>query len=593
MSDEVETTLEDQLLEEAASKGALGKAAIYTRLSGPGWLQGAITLGGGSLAGALYLGVIVGYEMMWLQPIAMILGVIMLSAISYVTLSTGERPFQTLKNHISPVLAWGWLIATIMANIVWCLPQFALGTAAVHQNLLPSMQGMGTLYESETITVDTGKAIIAGVILVVASIVVWFYNSGSKGIKLFELILKGMVGIVVLSFFGVVAAMTVQGALDWGNIFAGLVPNLNYLFEPVPALADPIAASGSYADWWKSTVAGIQKDRIITAFATAVGINMTFLLPYSMLRKGWGTKHRGLAIFDLSIGLIVPFVLATGCVVIAAASQFHGKTGDIFSAIEAGKADAKEVKAYNGFVDKRLAKEFGDDADFKAMLADIADDASAGHAAALTKRNELRAALPQADKEISAMLAGRDNFALASTLEPLVGSGIAQTLFGVGVLGMAVSTIIILMLINGFAICELFNVPAEGWMHRFGSFIPAVGVIGPFVWGKAAPALATPTSVIGGAMLPIAYFSFLLLMNSRRALGDAAPTGFKRLVWNVLMVLATLAAGFGSAWGLFGKQMKIYGNEIPIGNIALGALAILLVLGTIGFMSKQSEGADT
>ena len=39
-------------------------------------------------------------------------------------------------------------------------------------------------------------------------------------------------------------------------------------------------------------VANIQKDRIITAFATAVGINMTFLLPYSMLRKGWGVKHR-------------------------------------------------------------------------------------------------------------------------------------------------------------------------------------------------------------------------------------------------------------------------------------------------------------
>ncbi len=73
----------------------------------------------------------------------MILGVIMLSAISYVTLSTGERPFQTLKNHISPVLAWGWLIATIMANIVWCLPQFALGTAAVQQNLLPSLNNEG------------------------------------------------------------------------------------------------------------------------------------------------------------------------------------------------------------------------------------------------------------------------------------------------------------------------------------------------------------------------------------------------------------------------------------------------------------------
>ena len=141
------------------------------------------------------------------------------------------------------------------------------------------------------------------------------------------------------------------------------------------------------------------------------------------------------------------------------------------------------------------------------------------------------------------------------------------------------------MLINGFAFCELLEVPAEGTMHRIGSFIPAVGILGPFVWGAAAPALATPTSVIGGAMLPIAYFSFLLLMNSKRALGDSMPSGGKRLLWNALMIPATVIAGFASAWGLFGKMMFGF----PIGNVALGVLAILLVLGLVGFLGKQSE----
>ena len=197
---------ERQLILEARQKGPLATLGTYIRLSGPGWLQGAITLGGGSLAGALYLGVIMGYHMMWLQPIAMILGVIMLSAISYVTLSTGERPFRAINRHVSPLLGWGWLIATIMANIVWCLPQFALGTAAILQNLAPGLA-----------TSETGKPIAAVSLLVLASIVVWFYNSGSWGIKLFEIILKIMVGIVVLSFFGVVIAMTTKGALDWGR----------------------------------------------------------------------------------------------------------------------------------------------------------------------------------------------------------------------------------------------------------------------------------------------------------------------------------------------------------------------------------------
>ena len=548
---------EEVLLESAQTAGPLGKAAIYTRLSGPGWLQGAITLGGGSLAGALYLGVLMGTEMMWLQPVAMILGVVMLSAISYVTLSTGERPFYTIKTRISPVLAWGWLIATMMANIVWCLPQFALGTAAVQQNLVPSL-GNPDGY---------GKIIVAVSILCVASVVVWFYNSGSKGIKAFELILKGMVGIVVLSFFGVVLALSMKGAIDWGQIFAGFVPNLSFLFEPVPVLADQIQQTGTFSDWWTTKVAGIQKDVIIAAFATAVGINMTFLLPYSMLRKGWGVRQRGLAIFDLSIGLIVPFVLATGCVVIAAASQFHGKTEDVMAKVRAGDESATEVKAYYEYVDDRI----------KQQSPDIADEDLAA----------AREALPEADKKVAAMLVKRNNNALAATLQPLVGDTIAQTVFGVGVLGMAVSTIIILMLINGFAFCELLDVPAEGTMHRIGSFIPAVGVLGPFVWGAAAPALAVPTSVIGGAMLPIAYVSFLLLMNSRSVLGDAMPTGAKRIIWNAMMILGTVVSSFASAWGLYGKTMFGF----PIGIVALVFLAILLIIGFVSFLQKQSKAA--
>jgi Mn2+/Fe2+ NRAMP family transporter len=549
------TSREEALLDEAQTAGLLGKAAIYTRLSGPGWLQGAITLGGGSLAGALYLGVLMGTEMMWLQPVAMILGVVMLSAISYVTLSTGERPFHTIKTRISPVLAWGWLIATMMANIVWCLPQFALGTAAVQQNLVPSLGN------------PEGKVIVAVAILCVASVVVWFYNSGSKGIKIFELILKGMVGIVVLSFFGVVLALSMKGAIDWGQIFAGFVPKLNFLFEPVPVLAEQIQQTGEASEWWTTKVAGTQKDVIIAAFATAVGINMTFLLPYSMLRKGWGVRQRGLAIFDLSIGLIVPFVLATGCVVIAAASQFHGKTDDVMKKVLAGDDSAKEVQAYFDYLDDRV----------QYANPNISDELLPA----------AREALPEADKKVAAMLVKRNNNALAGTLEPLVGDTIAQTVFGVGVLGMAVSTIIILMLINGFAFCELLNVPAEGTMHRIGSFIPAVGVLGPFVWGAAAPALAVPTSVIGGAMLPIAYVSFLLLMNSKSVLGDAMPTGSKRVVWNALMLLGTVVSAFASAWGLYGKKM--YG--FPIGIVALVFLAVLLVIGFVSFLQKQAKAA--
>ena len=83
---------EKELLASVADKGAGEKVKTYAKLCGPGWLQSAITLGGGSLVGALGLGVIGGTGFMWVQPVAMILGVILLSAIAYVTLSHWRAP---------------------------------------------------------------------------------------------------------------------------------------------------------------------------------------------------------------------------------------------------------------------------------------------------------------------------------------------------------------------------------------------------------------------------------------------------------------------------------------------------------------------
>ncbi|MEC8988049.1 MAG: divalent metal cation transporter, partial [Verrucomicrobiota bacterium] len=296
---------EKNLLAEANQKPLLARWGTFAKLSGPGWLQGAITLGGGSLAGSLYIGVIGGYELLWLQPLMMIFGVLMLSVIGYVTLSTGEKPFRAINKHINPVLGWGWLIAALLANLVWAMPQFSLGTAAIQQNF-------GILDGAY------GKYICALILFVIGAAVVWSYDSGSRGVKVFEIILKIMVAVVVLSFFGVVVVMS--GSLNWGAIFAGFIPNFSLLSEPASKFTEIIRES-SDPGYWNDIILSSQRDRMVTAAATAVGINMTFLLPYSMLRKGWGREHRGLATFDLSLGLFLPFFLATTCVVIASASQ--------------------------------------------------------------------------------------------------------------------------------------------------------------------------------------------------------------------------------------------------------------------------------
>jgi len=95
-----ELSKEDRILQSVEGKSFLVRLIAFIKLSGPGWLQGAITLGGGSLAGSLFLGSTLGYQAMWVQPVAMICGVIMLSAIAYVTLSVESRPFHSINKHI-------------------------------------------------------------------------------------------------------------------------------------------------------------------------------------------------------------------------------------------------------------------------------------------------------------------------------------------------------------------------------------------------------------------------------------------------------------------------------------------------------------
>jgi predicted lipid-binding transport protein (Tim44 family) len=76
-------------------------------------------------------------------------------------------------------------------------------------------------------------------------------------------------------------------------------------------------------------------------------------------------------------------------------------------------------------------------------------------------------------------------------------------------------------------------------------------------------------------------------MNSRSVLGDAMPTGAKRIIWNALMILGTVVSSFASAWGLYGKTMFGF----PIGIVALVFLAILLIIGFVSFLQKQAKAA--
>ncbi len=152
------------------------------------------------------------------------------------------------------------------------------------------------------------------------------------------------------------------------------------------------------------------------------------------------------------------------------------------------------------------------------------------------------------------MTAKRSQLELANSLEPFTGPFVSQYLFGFGVLAMAISTIVILMLINGFAFCEALGVEHSGANHRIGCLIAGiVGFFGPIIWANHGPWLAIPTSVAGYSMLPIAAFAFLFLLNSKSLLGEDKPSGGRLIKWNLLMGISTIVAALGSCWASYGK----------------------------------------
>ena len=156
------------------------------------------------------------------------------------------------------------------------------------------------------------------------------------------------------------------------------------------------------------------------------------------------------------------------------------------------------------------------------------------------------------------MLVERKATALANSLEQLTGKkAVSQIVFGIGVVGMAISTIIILMLINGFTFTEMLGAKIGGAKHRFGAMLPGfTGLLG-YLWfwrgDKPDFWLAVPTSVFGMVLLPIAYISFFLLINNKNLMRDAMPTGGKRVALNIAMLVALAAATIGAGGAIWNK----------------------------------------
>lgn len=273
-------------LAELEARPPLARALGYLGLGGPGYLQSAMTLGGGTAAASLFAGAVFGYQLLWVAPLAMLLGVVMLSAVAHQTLSTGLRPFEAMRHFAGAPLAYAWALGALVSSIIWHFPQYTLASAVlVDMGEVVGLPGLQPQWTS-------------WFVLAWAVGLSMLYGTSPAMVRGYERVLKYMVWSIVLCFGWVVAR---TGISDWGALARG------FLTFQVPAERNGV-------------VGGVV---VLSGLAAAVGVNMLFLYPYTLLARGWGREHRRLARFDLLGGMLLPYTLATSLMVIATANTIY------------------------------------------------------------------------------------------------------------------------------------------------------------------------------------------------------------------------------------------------------------------------------
>lgn len=431
------TSNEIRQLEALAGLPAWRRLPGYIRLSGPGWLQGAMTLGGGSAIASLTIGGVYGYELLWVQPLSMIIGCIMLFALSHQTLSTGERPFVAMARYVNPALAWAWAIAALVSSIIWGFSHYPL-SAGMLEEIIEVGTGF-SLRESGGWARELYLFVLAVAVWCLCAYTAWNYGSGGRGVRLFETGIKLLSSMIIISFAWVVISASLNGVIDWSAALAGLIP------RSLPTDSQGVTT-------------------IMAALGTAVGINMTFVFGYTLLHRGWGRAHRQLSRYDIVMGLVIPYILVTGLISIAAAGAFYGSDMSI-----AGKLSPAEASSM---------------------------------------------------------------FAAAG-----LGQFTGRMIFALGILGMAVGSLVMHMLCCGSAAAEMFGWAQDSRNYKLALLAPTPAVLGVFVWSTMGAYVVLPTSAICGVLLPIAYLGWLLLNNRPDYLGADMPVGGKRLLYNSAMVL--------------------------------------------------------
>ena len=162
---------------------------------------------------------------------------------------------------------------------------------------------------------------------------------------------------------------------------------------------------------------------------------------------------------------------------------------------------------------------------------------------------------------------------------------------------MGFSTIVVLMLINGYAFAEIAGYYDSRVVRSLGAIIAlAAGISWVWLWqGQSQTYLLIVAGTFAAVLLPIAYFAFFLMMNSESLLGDDKPRGLWMLIWNLLMIIGVAGAVAAAVLSVKGKLSTGFVESISTGQFSgtlndgliVGGVLTFVLLMLIGFSGRN------
>ena len=520
------------------------------------WLALA-ALSAGSLIGSLGLGQRLGTEGLWVQAWAMLLGMFSLWAVSHITLNSQQSLFVLLKNEWNPSLGWWLAGAAMLTNFAWCIPQFKFGAEITGSLLFPILDS------------KAGKIGVAVIMLGLSIFLSFWYEKSGLRSKLFQWTLRLILWTLFACLFISLLIALPRSEISITNILSGFIPSPTHFNEVSSPYHTLLEKAGDFRSFWEDQLVTKQRELTLITFSSTLGINLLFGLPLLLLGRSWQREHNELAKFNLFSGMFIPFLLCSSCLTILSAVAHQRLIDEPIESIEKNSlfVEKESSSQVRDLLALRVSNEIGE-LEYNTL--------------APFQQEEKINALSVADQRLAKLV-------ISSNIKEWIlsfsygGNESLKYFLGVSVILISISTIVVLMVLNGHLVCEVLGKPHKGAPFQSGSLLLALASVGPFVLSNQDTWVADPTYFISLAILPFALLSFLVMLNSRDILGRECPKGLTGLLLNTGAALSFTVLGASSTYLAWNHKWAGF----PVGQALVIFIGVVLLIGYFTLKNKK------